>query len=204
MGATTNRYPFYTHYWPTRPQPIGGNYFHTWCLFVRPSIKQKTMLLGAWWVNKFTKLVQHSCELSLFPEHIFHFTCTLPYMLIINHFFNQFTCFYILIYSADPQSWLVGIIVFAHVFRPSVRPSVRPHCSKSSKTKQSENNVLYWQDCGSGRVDHWRQTWFFSFVSKQTAKERPSNNNIMPSENGKLYGYHRQDITFFVHHHSTS
>ena len=35
--------------------------------------------------------------------------------------------------------------------RPSVRP---PHFSKSGKIKQSENNVRYWRDCGSGRVDH--------------------------------------------------
>ena len=48
----------------------------------------------------------------------------------------------ILIYSADPQSWPVGIIVFAHV-----RSSVRPHFSKSSKTIQSENNIRCWQDC---------------------------------------------------------
>ena len=31
---------------------------------------------------------------------------------------------------------------------------LRPHFSKSSKTTQSENNVRYWRDCGSGRVDH--------------------------------------------------
>ena len=37
----------------------------------------------------------------------------------------------------------------------SVRPSVLPHFSKSSKTKQIENNVRYWRDCGSGQVDHW-------------------------------------------------
>ena len=41
----------------------------------------------------------------------------------------------ILIHSADPQSRPAGIIVFAQVVRPSV--------SKSSKTKQSENNVRY-------------------------------------------------------------
>ena len=31
------------------------------------------------------------------------------------------------------------------------------HFSKSSKTRQisSENNVHYWRDCGSSRVDHW-------------------------------------------------
>ena len=56
----------------------------------------------------------------------------------------------ILIYSADPQSRQVVIIVFAHV----VRPSVRPHFSTSSKTKQISNEN-YWRDCGSGRVDYW-------------------------------------------------
>ena len=35
------------------------------------------------------------------------------------------------------------------------RPYVLPHFSKSSKTKLSENNVLYWRDCESGRMDHW-------------------------------------------------
>ena len=36
------------------------------------------------------------------------------------------------------------------------RPYVRtgPHFSKSSKTKQSENYVRYWRDCGSGLVDY--------------------------------------------------
>ena len=55
----------------------------------------------------------------------------------------------VLIHSADPQSRLVVIIVFAHVVRP-VRPS------PLFKTKQisSENKVRYWRDCGSGRVDH--------------------------------------------------
>ena len=88
-----------------------------------------------------------------------------------------------LIHSADPQSRQVGIIVFAHVVRLYFRSSVRPHCSKSRKTKQSDNNVRYWGDCGSGRVDHWwhlscyyyfgRSCYFFplSLLSlKETAK----------------------------------
>ena len=38
----------------------------------------------------------------------------------------------------------------------SVRSSVSPSpLCRSSKTKQSENIVRYWRDCGSGRVDHW-------------------------------------------------
>ena len=40
-----------------------------------------------------------------------------------------------------------------HCFRTC--PFVRPHFSISSKTKQRENNVRCWRDCGSGRVDHW-------------------------------------------------
>ena len=66
---------------------------------------------------------------------------------------------YFLIHSTDPRSRPVVIIVCAHV----VRPYVRPHFLKSSKTKQisSENNVHYWRDCGSGRVDQW---WHFSFL----------------------------------------
>ena len=63
-----------------------------------------------------------------------------------------------LIHSADQRSRQVVIIVFARV----VRPSVRPHFSKSSKTKQSENNVHCRRDCGSGRVDHW---WHLSCSS---------------------------------------
>ena len=60
----------------------------------------------------------------------------------------------------DEANRPVVIIVFAHV----VLPYVRPHFSKYSKTKQisNENNVQYWQDCGSGRVDHW---WHLSCFS---------------------------------------
>ena len=57
----------------------------------------------------------------------------------------------ILIQEADPQSWPVVITILALVVCPSVQG---PHFLKSSKTKQSENYVCYWRDCGSGRVDH--------------------------------------------------
>ena len=58
------------------------------------------------------------------------------------------TSLFLLIHLADPQSRPGVIIVFAQV--------VRPNFLKSSKTKRSsENNVHYWRDCGSGRVDHW-------------------------------------------------
>ena len=41
-----------------------------------------------------------------------------------------------------------------HCFQfSSYRSSVRPTFQKL--TKQSENNVRYWRDCRSGRVDHW-------------------------------------------------
>ena len=43
--------------------------------------------------------------------------------------------YYLLIHSANPQSWPVGIIVFAHVVRTSVRPSP---LFKSRKTKQQK------------------------------------------------------------------
>ena len=71
---------------------------------------------------------------------------------------------YLLIHSDAPQARSVVIIVFTHLVRPSVRPYICPHFSKSSKTKQisSENNVYYWRDCGSGRVDHW---WHLSSSS---------------------------------------
>ena len=55
-----------------------------------------------------------------------------------------------LIHSANPQSRLVVIIVFAHV----VRSSVRPHSSFKTKQTLSENKFGYSRDCGSGRVDH--------------------------------------------------
>ena len=61
-----------------------------------------------------------------------------------------FTTLKILIHSANPKSRPVGIIVFAHV----VRPSVRPHFSNLEKNKTTENNVRYWRDYGSGRMDH--------------------------------------------------
>ena len=65
---------------------------------------------------------------------------------------------------------------FAPVVCPSVCPSVRPHFSKSSKTKQSENKIRYWRDCGSGRVDHWHQllscllSFFLNLQLKRTHK----------------------------------
>ena len=43
--------------------------------------------------------------------------------------------FVFFIHSANPKSRPVGIIVFAHVVRPSVRPST---LFKSSKTKQQK------------------------------------------------------------------
>ena len=57
-------------------------------------------------------------------------------ILFLCEIHDEYQC-KLLIHSADPQSRSVGIIVFAHV-----RPSVRPLFSKSSKTKQSENNVF--------------------------------------------------------------
>ena len=52
-------------------------------------------------------------------------------------------------------------------------PSVCPHFSKSSKTKQtysSENNVHYWPDWGSCRVDHWWRLSCFSFCSSPISR----------------------------------
>ena len=55
-----------------------------------------------------------------------------------------------------------------HSFRKCC-PSVRPHCSKSGQIKQisSENNVRYWRDCGSGRVDHWWHLSGFSHFRRE-------------------------------------
>ena len=61
--------------------------------------------------------------------------------------FNQtcstivFPFFFLLIHSANPKSWPVGIIVFAHV----VRPSVRPHISNLEKhNNRKQFSLLAW------------------------------------------------------------
>ena len=63
-----------------------------------------------------------------------------------------------LIHSGDPQSQPIVITVFTHV-------RLSPH-SKSNKTKQlsSENNVCYWRDCESGRVDHWWHLYCVNYL----------------------------------------
>ena len=72
---------------------------------------------------------------------------------------NEFL-FFQLIHSAAPQSWPVVIIIFTHVVHSSVS---RPLIFKASKTKQisSKNNINYWWDCGSGRVDHFFNSIYF-------------------------------------------
>ena len=68
-------------------------------------------------------------------------------------------CCMLLIHEADPQSRPVVIIIFAHVVcsyvRQYVRQYVRPSPLFKTKHLYSENNVRYWQNYGSGRVDHW-------------------------------------------------
>ena len=59
----------------------------------------------------------------------------------------------LLIHEVDPQSWQVVITISARVVCTSVRSFVRPHFSQI-KQISIENNVRYWRDCGSGRVDH--------------------------------------------------
>ena len=56
----------------------------------------------------------------------------------------SFSKFHILIHSADQLSHPVVITIFIHVVR------------KSRKTISSENSYRYWQDCGSGRGDHYK------------------------------------------------
>ena len=62
----------------------------------------------------------------------------------------------------------------------SVRTSVRPHFSKS-ETEQWENDVRYWRDCGSGRVDHW---WHLSFF--WTKVQDPLSPTVIYNENRQL------------------
>ena len=70
----------------------------------------------------------------------------------------------LLIHVADPPSGLVVFIVFAHVVRSYVRPQF------SNQNKFQENNVRYWRDCGSGRVDHWwHLTSFFLCCCKKNS-----------------------------------
>ena len=86
-------------------------------------------------------------------DHWWHLPCYLSFGIV---FLAMFFCF----------SSSSSLDIFDPLGRPTVTdgsdhcfcscsPYVRPHFSKSSKTKQSENNVRYWRDCGSGRVDHW-------------------------------------------------
>ena len=76
----------------------------------------------------------------------------------------DFFCFFvylrILIHETDPQSRPVVIIVFAHVVRSYVRPSPL----FITKQNSNKNNVRYWRDCGSGRVDHWWHTCLVLFI----------------------------------------
>ena len=74
-----------------------------------------------------------------------------------------------MIHLADPQTRPVVTIVFTHVRKYG-------RVSKSSKRKQisSESNVHYWQEFGSGRVDHW---WYSCLVIIIILKSREIGNN---------------------------
>ena len=67
---------------------------------------------------------------------------------------GKFGCF------IDPLGQPIVTTSRDHCLR-TCHKSVRPHFSKSSKTKQNENNVYYWLDCASGQVDHW---WHLPFI----------------------------------------
>ena len=115
--------------------------YHTWHFETMPGLfkcRQRLKLIE--WLWKFKIFTWRKKARIVFMTNWRHFLLCL------------------LIHSADPESRTVVIIVVVHI----VRSSVRPHISKSSKAKQitSENNIHYWRDCGSGRVDHW---WFLSF-----------------------------------------
>ena len=78
-----------------------------------------------------------------------HYIGTLCKLFLLCFMFCVFQQLYLLIQSAHPKSRPVGIIVFAYVVRPSV-PTFQIW-----KNTTTENNVRYWRDYGSGRVDHW-------------------------------------------------
>ena len=53
----------------------------------------------------------------------------------------------------DPLGQPIVMADRDYCFRTFVRPYVRPHFSNLAK-QNKDINVHYWQDCGSGRVDH--------------------------------------------------
>ena len=65
-----------------------------------------------------------------------------------------------LTHEAKPQSRPVVITIFTLWVWTSFRPSSLFKISHSNNFL-SENNVRYWRDCGSGRVDHW---WHLSCI----------------------------------------
>ena len=83
-----------------------------------------------------------------------------------NHAINmdvlKFFTVTLLIHEADPQSQPAVIIVSAHVVRPSV-----PFSTKQ-KPISSENNVRYWQDCGSWIIDDACLVSYMSYVCEKT------------------------------------
>ena len=100
--------------------------------------------------------------------------CLYSYVQICKVWFLQKTEFADwekLIHSTSPKSRAAGRDNCFHTCCPSVLPSP---LFKSKKTKQQKNNVRYWRDYGSGRVDNW---WHLScevimLLNMETGKSR--------------------------------
>ena len=103
---------------------------------------------------------------------------------LINMFFENKLHFQ-LIHEADPQSRAGS----DHCFAYAVRSYVRPHFTKQNKT--NFNNVRYWWDCGSGRVDHW---WHLSCL---VYVEACWNEIGKPPGSHKIHTYLTQTILWF-------
>ena len=117
--------------------------------------------------KKFWSIVFHNKFVTIWEEytwfHIFplHYGCKINLTVVLKRM-NSATKLKV------KQSGKKSIVTNKRKFLidPRGRPTVTvgsDHCFRSYrpsvlfKTKQisSENNVRYWQDCGSGRVDNW-------------------------------------------------
>ena len=110
---------------------IGGHYFHAWCPYVRPKKQKHAATLTLVPENKIRATTDTMCEDN---DHLL----VVAWWVILNsldlYFSYSFRCLIachilLLIHSANPKLRPVGIIVFAHVVRPSP-------LFKSRKTKQ--------------------------------------------------------------------
>ena len=82
------------------------------------------------------RLLEHLCLLS-----VTYMTCAYVKRVKVAGFLHHGVVDFLLIHSADSQSWPVVIIV--HCFHTCSPTCVRPHFSKSSKTKQIQVKTMF-------------------------------------------------------------